>query len=179
MGNHASKEFTPLRIAVLTISDTRNDQTDTSGKYLVESLQEAGHRYEDKIIVKDDIYQIRAIASAWIAADEVDVILLTGGTGFTSRDSTPEAIVPLLDKTIEGFGELFRHLSLADIGTSTIQSRALAGLANNTLVVCMPGSTGACDLAWKGILKEQLDSRHSPCNFVPHLSADAPCCDGK
>ena len=161
------------------VSDTRNDQTDTSGKYLVESLQEAGHRYEDKIIVKDDIYQIRAIASAWIAADEVDVILLTGGTGFTSRDSTPEAIVPLLDKTIEGFGELFRHLSLADIGTSTIQSRALAGLANNTLVVCMPGSTGACDLAWKGILKEQLDSRHSPCNFVPHLSADAPCCDGK
>lgn len=179
MGNHASKEFTPLRIAVLTVSDTRNDQTDTSGKYLVESLQESGHRYEDKIIVKDDIYQIRAIASAWIAADEVDVILLTGGTGFTSRDSTPEAIVPLLDKTIEGFGELFRHLSLADIGTSTIQSRALAGLANNTLVVCMPGSTGACDLAWKGILKEQLDSRHSPCNFVPHLSADAPCCDGK
>jgi molybdenum cofactor biosynthesis protein B len=179
MGNHASKEFTPLRIAVLTISDTRNDQTDTSGKYLVDALQDAGHRYEDKIIVKDDIYQIRAIASAWIAADEVDVILLTGGTGFTSRDSTPEAITPLLDKTIEGFGELFRHLSLADIGTSTIQSRALAGLANNTLVVCMPGSTGACDLAWKGILLEQLDSRHSPCNFVPHLSADAPCCDGK
>ena len=159
MGNHANKEFTPLRIAVLTVSDTRNDQTDTSGKYLVEALQEAGHRYEDKIIVKDDIYQIRAIVSAWIAADEVDVILLTGGTGFTSRDSTPEAVIPLLDKTIEGFGELFRHLSYADIGTSTVQSRALAGLANNTLVVCMPGSTGACDLAWKGILKEQLDSR--------------------
>ena len=148
MGNHANKEFTPLRIAVLTVSDTRNDQTDTSGKYLVEALQEAGHRYEDKIIVKDDIYQIRAIVSAWIAADEVDVILLTGGTGFTSRDSTPEAVIPLLDKTIEGFGELFRHLSYADIGTSTVQSRALAGLANNTLVVCMPGSTGACDLAW-------------------------------
>ena len=166
MGNHANKEFTPLRIAVLTVSDTRNDQTDTSGKYLVEALQEAGHRYEDKIIVKDDIYQIRAIVSAWIAADEVDVILLTGGTGFTSRDSTPEAVTPLLDKTIEGFGELFRHLSYADIGTSTVQSRALAGLANNTLVVCMPGSTGACDLAWKGILKKQLDSRHSPCNFV-------------
>ena len=151
MGNHANKEFTPLRIAVLTVSDTRNDQTDTSGKYLVEALQEAGHRYEDKIIVKDDI----------------------------SRDSTPEAVIPLLDKTIEGFGELFRHLSYADIGTSTVQSRALAGLANNTLIVCMPGSTGACDLAWKGILKEQLDSRHSPCNFVPHLAADAPCCDGK
>ena len=104
MGNHANKEFTPLRIAVLTVSDTRNDQTDTSGKYLVEALQEAGHRYEDKIIVKDDIYQIRAIVSAWIAADEVDVILLTGGTGFTSRDSTQEAVTPLLDKTIEGFG---------------------------------------------------------------------------
>lgn len=179
MGNHASKEFQPLNITVLTVSDTRNDQTDTSGKYLVEALQDAGHKYEDKIIVKDDIYQIRAIVSAWIAADEVDVILLTGGTGFTSRDSTPEAVTPLLDKTIEGFGELFRHLSYADIGTSTVQSRALAGLANNTLVVCMPGSTGACDLAWTGILKEQLDSRHSPCNFVPHLSADAACCDGK
>lgn len=179
MGNHASKEFIPLRIAVLTISDTRNEQTDTSGKYLVTALQEAGHRYEDKIIVKDDIYQIRAITSAWIASDGVDVILLTGGTGFTSRDSTPEAIIPLLDKTIDGFGELFRHLSYTDIGTSTVQSRALAGLANNTLVVCMPGSTGACDLAWKGILLEQLDSRHSPCNFVPHLSTDTSCCDGK
>lgn len=179
MGNHANKEFTPLRITVLTVSDTRNEQTDTSGKYLVEALQEAGHRYEDKIIVKDDVYQIRAIVSAWIASDEVDVILLTGGTGFTSRDSTPEAVIPLLDKTIEGFGELFRHLSYADIGTSTVQSRALAGLANNTLVVCMPGSTGACDLAWKGILKEQLDSRHSPCNFVPHLAVNAPRCDGK
>lgn len=169
MGNHANKEFTPLRITVLTVSDTRNEQTDTSGKYLVEALQNAGHRYEDKIIVKDDIYQIRAIVSAWIASAEVDVILLTGGTGFTSRDSTPEAVIPLLDKTIEGFGELFRHLSYADIGTSTVQSRALAGLANNTLVVCMPGSTGACDLAWNSILLEQLDSRHAPCNFVPHL----------
>ena len=176
MGNHANKEFTPLRITVLTVSDTRNEQTDTSGKYLVNALQEAGHCYEDKIIVKDDIYQIRAITSAWIASNDVDVILLTGGTGFTSRDSTPEAIIPLLDKTIEGFGELFRHLSYADIGTSTVQSRALAGLANNTLVVCMPGSTGACKLAWESILQEQLDSRHSPCNFVPHLSVNASCC---
>lgn len=173
MGNHAKKEFTPLKITVLTVSDTRNDQTDTSGKYLVDALQDSGHFYEDKVIVKDDIYQIRAITSAWIASNEVDVILLTGGTGFTSRDSTPEAIIPLLDKTIEGFGELFRHLSYADIGTSTVQSRALAGLANNTLIVCMPGSTGACKLAWEGILQEQLDSRHSPCNFVPHLNANA------
>lgn len=173
MGNHAKKEFIPLKITVLTVSDTRNDQTDTSGKYLVNTLQDAGHVYEDKIIVKDDIYQIRAITSAWIASNEVDVILLTGGTGFTSRDSTPEAIIPLLDKTIEGFGELFRHLSYTDIGTSTVQSRALAGLANNTLIVCMPGSTGACKLAWEGILQEQLDSRHSPCNFVPHLNASA------
>jgi len=179
MGNHASKEFQPLNIAVLTVSDTRNDQTDTSGKYLVEALQDAGHRYYDKIIVKDDIYQIRAILSAWIADKEVQTVLITGGTGFTDRDSTPEAIVPLFDKTIEGFGELFRHLSYADIGTSTVQSRAVAGLANNTLIVGMPGSTGACDLCWTGILKEQLDSRHSPCNFVPHLAANAPCCDGK
>lgn len=177
MGNHASKEFKPLNIAVLTVSDTRTEQTDTSGKYLVEALQEQGHRYWDKLIVKDDIYQIRAMVSAWIAAEEVQVVLITGGTGFTSRDSTPEAVTPLLDKTIEGYGELFRYLSLKDIGTSTIQSRSVAGLANNTLVVCMPGSTGACQLAWDGILKEQLDARHQPCNFVPHLAEDAPCCD--
>ncbi|KJZ09800.1 molybdopterin biosynthesis protein B [Marinomonas sp. S3726] len=177
MGNHVSKEFVPLRIAVLTVSDTRTRQTDTSGKHLVEALQSAGHHYEDKIICKDDIYEIRAYLSAWISAAEVNVVLITGGTGFTSRDSTPEAITPLLDKTIDGFGELFRYLSYADIGTSTVQSRALAGLANNTLVVAMPGSTGACDLAWQGILKEQLDSRHGPCNFVPHLAADAKCCE--
>jgi len=179
MGNHASKEFKSVSIAVLTVSDTRTEQTDTSGKYLVDALQDAGHKFHDKIIVKDDIYQIRAILSAWIADRDVQAVLITGGTGFTSRDSTPEAITPLFDKTIEGFGELFRHLSYADIGTSTIQSRAIAGLANNTLIVGMPGSTGACTLAWTEILKEQLDSRHSPCNFVPHLAADDDCCDGK
>lgn len=177
MGNHASKEFKPLKIAVLTVSDTRTEQTDTSGKYLVEALQEEGHQYWDKLIVKDDIYQIRAMVSAWIASTDVQVILITGGTGFTSRDSTPEAVTPLLDKTIDGYGELFRHLSYSDIGTSTIQSRSIAGLANNTLVVCMPGSTGACQLAWEKILKEQLDARHKPCNFVPHLADDDVCCD--
>lgn len=177
MGSHVSTEFTPLRIAVLTVSDTRTRQTDTSGKHLVEALQSAGHYYEDKVICKDDIYEIRAYLSAWISAPEVNVVLVTGGTGFTSRDSTPEAITPLLDKTIDGFGELFRQLSYEDIGTSTVQSRALAGLANNTLVVAMPGSTGACELAWSGILREQLDSRHGPCNFVPHLAADAKCCE--
>ena len=169
MGNHAAKSFEPLSVAVLTVSDTRTIETDTSGKYLVQELEDAGHRFHDKIIVKDDIYQIRAIVSAWIADDSVDAILLTGGTGFTSRDSTPEAIVPLFDKTIEGFGELFRHLSFHDIGTSTIQSRAVAGFANRTLVVGMPGSTGACKLAWTQILQEQMDSRHSPCNFVPQV----------
>ena len=177
MSNHTNKAFIPLNVAVLTVSDTRTEQTDTSGRYLVDSLQEGGHRFEDKLIVKDDVYQIRAMVSAWIAAPEVQVILITGGTGFTSRDSTPEAVSPLLDKSIEGYGELFRYLSLRDIGTSTVQSRSFAGLANNTLVVCMPGSTGACQLAWEGILKEQLDARHQPCNFVPHLIADEPCCD--
>ena len=169
MDNLANKTFEPLSVAVLTVSDTRTLETDTSGKYLVDALENAGHTSHTKIIVKDDIYQIRAIVSAWIADNAVDAILLTGGTGFTSRDSTPEAIAPLFDKTIEGFGELFRHLSYHDIGTSTVQSRALAGFANRTLVVGMPGSTGACKLAWTKILKEQMDSGHAPCNFVPQI----------
>lgn len=176
---HAIQDFQPLNIAVLTVSDTRNERTDTSGKYLAEALQDAGHRFQDKLIVKDDIYQIRAMLSAWIADPDVQIVLITGGTGFTDRDSTPEAIMPLMDKMIDGFGELFRHLSYSDIGTSTIQSRALAGLANNTLIVAMPGSTGACDLAWTKILKEQLDSRHAPCNFVPHLKQSGACCESR
>ena len=119
----------------------------------------------------DDVYLLRAKVSAWIAADHIDCVIATGGTGFTQRDSTPEALSPLFDKTIDGFGELFRHLSLAEIGSSTVQSRALAGMANQTVIFCLPGSTNACRTAWEGILKSQLDSRHKPCNFVPHTRA--------
>ena len=158
-------QFSPLSVAVLTVSDTRTEQNDTSGDLLVSSLQQAGHALFARSIVKDDIYAIRAIISAWIADQAVGAVLLTGGTGFSGRDSTPEAIAPLFDKPIDGFGELFRQLSFDDIGTSTIQSRALAGFANNTVIFAMPGSTGACELAWKRILIEQLDSRHRPCNF--------------
>jgi molybdenum cofactor biosynthesis protein B len=159
--------FTPLKIALLTVSDTRDDETDRSGKYLVEQITTAGHvMAEKKIILPDDIYQIRALVSRWIADDHVQVIIISGGTGLTGRDGTPEAITPLLDKAIEGFGELFRTLSFNEIKTSTIQSRALGGIANATFVFCIPGSPGACRTAWEGILKEQLDSRNKPCNFV-------------
>lgn len=162
----AKEDFTSLNIAILTLSDTRSLETDTSGQYLVDSLREAGHQLTDRRLIPDDIYQLRAAVSAWIADARIQVILLTGGTGFTQRDSTPEAVKPLFDKEIEGFGELFRQLSFAEIGSSTIQSRALAGLANRTVIFCMPGSTGACRTAWEGILKAQLDSRHGPCNFA-------------
>ncbi|PMR70622.1 molybdenum cofactor biosynthesis protein B [Halomonas heilongjiangensis] len=161
-----SDPMIPLRVAVLTVSDTRTDETDRSGQALVERLTGAGHRLADKQIVIDDVYRIRAVVAGWIADPEVQVILTTGGTGFTGRDSTPEAVSVLLDKQIEGFGELFRHLSWQEIGSSTIQSRCLGGLANATVVFCLPGSTGACRTAWDGILAEQLDSRHKPCNFA-------------
>lgn len=162
----ASSEFIPVNIAVLTVSDTRTVETDTSGQLLVDSLQSAGHRLADRALMKDDIYQVRAIISKWIASADVEAILITGGTGFSGRDTTPEAVMPLFDKQIEGYGELFRQISLNDIGTSTIQSRAVGGLANNTVIFCMPGSTNACRTAWDGIIREQLDSRHKPCNFV-------------
>jgi molybdenum cofactor biosynthesis protein B len=162
----ASAERIPLHIAVLTVSDTRTEATDTSGQYLVESLQAAGHALAEKAIVKDDIYALRAIVARWIADPAVQAVLVTGGTGFSGRDSTPEALAPLFDKVIEGFGEVFRALSLQEIGSSTLQSRALAGLANNTVIFCMPGSTGACRTAWEGILREQFDSTFRPCNFV-------------
>ncbi len=162
----ASEEFMSLKIAVLTVSDTRDEDTDTSGNLLVESLIAAGHELVEKKITTDDIYKVRAIASQWIASTEVEVILITGGTGFSGRDSTPEAMLPLFDKQIEGFGELFRQISYNDIGTSTIQSRAVGGLANHTAVFCIPGSTNACRTAWDGIIKQQLDARHKPCNFV-------------
>ena len=155
-----------LKVAVLTVSDTRSQETDTSGAFLEGALREAGHEIADRQIVIDDVYQLRAIVSQWIADPEVEVILTTGGTGFSGRDSTPEALAPLFDKTIDGFGEVFRALSHIEIGSSTVQSRALAGLANGTVIFCMPGSTGACRTAWEGVLRDQLDSEHKPCNFV-------------
>ena len=166
----AAKEFAPLNVAVLTVSDTRDLATDTSGQLLVDELSAAGHQLAAREIVIDDKYKIRALISAWIADDQVDVVLTTGGTGFSGRDSTPEAVLPLFDKVIDGFGELFRYLSYADIGTSTVQSRAVAGFANNTVIFSMPGSTGACRMAWDGILSEQLHSQHKPCNFVGVLN---------
>lgn len=161
-----TSEFLPLDIAVLTLSDTRTPDNDTSGDYLAQMITEAGHRLAARELCPDDVYRMRAIVSDWIDADGVDVILTTGGTGFTGRDSTPEALRPLMDTPIDTFGELFRLLSYQEIGSSTVQSRCFAGLANRTLVFCMPGSTGACKTAWNGILREQLDSRHRPCNFV-------------
>lgn len=156
----------PLKLAVLTVSDTRTAENDTSGTYLAKSLTAAGHRLAAHTIVPDDIYRIRAQLSAWIADSEIQGVLITGGTGFTRRDSTPEAVSVLLDKEVPGFGELFRQLSYADIGSSTIQSRALAGLANSTIVFCLPGSTGACRLGWEKIIRDQLDGTHQPCNFA-------------
>lgn len=175
MNHKAEATFVPLEIAVLTVSDTRTLETDTSGQLLAERLQDAGHRLAARVLLKDDLYRIRAQVATWIAEEQVQVVLITGGTGFTGRDSTPEAVGCLLDKRVDGFGELFRQLSLGDIGSSTIQSRALAGLANGTLVCCLPGSTNACRTAWDGILAEQLDARHRPCNFVPHLKPVGAC----
>ncbi len=169
MGHSKTDVFVPLNLAVLTVSDTRNEETDTSGQMLVERLQSAGHTLSDKKIVIDDIYKIRAITSQWVADEDIQGVLITGGTGFTARDSTPEAIIPLLDKTVEGFGELFRQISYQQIGTSTIQSRAIAGMANKVIIFCMPGSTNACRTAWDEIISEQLDSRQGPCNFVAQL----------
>lgn len=157
---------TSLKCAVLTVSDTRDAGTDTSGNFLAESLAHAGHECVARQIVKDNVYQIRRVLSEWIADDEIRVVITTGGTGFALRDSTPEAVVPLLDKEIVGFGELFRQISYQEIGSSTIQSRAVAGFANGKVIFCLPGSTGACQTAWDGILKEQLDVTHEPCNFV-------------
>ena len=161
-----------LNVAVLTVSDTRTMDTDTSGQFLETSLLESGHTLADRSIVIDDVYQIRARLSAWIADATVNAVLVTGGTGFSGRDSTPEAVSPLFDKTIEGFGEVFRALSFDEIGSSTIQSRAIAGLANRTAIFCMPGSTGACKTAWNGLIRDQLDAAHRPCNFVQVLSGD-------
>lgn len=159
----------PLNIAVLTISDTRTLETDKSGDYLRDALITAGHKLADRALVQDDIYEQRAIVSKWIADKSVQAILVTGGTGFTHRDSTPEALSVLFDKEVSGFGELFRQVSYEEIGTSTIQSRAIAGFANSTVVFCLPGSTGACRTAWEKIISSQLDASFKPCNFVKHL----------
>lgn len=166
MGHAQASEFLPLNIGVLTVSDSRTLENDTSGDNLQASIEEATHNLVDRQLVKDDIYQIRRILSSWIADPGIDVVISTGGTGLTGRDSTPEAVRPLFDKEIEGFGELFRQVSLKDIGRSTVQSRALSGLANRTLIFCLPGSTGACRTAWDEILKDQLDIRTRPCNFA-------------
>ncbi len=162
----ADAKFIPLRIAVITISDSRTDDNDTSGNYLADSLAAEGHLLAHKKIVKDDRYFLRAEISALIADEAIDIILSTGSTGLTGRDIAPEALEPLFDKSIEGFGELFRAASLSDIGASTIQSRAFAGVANGTVIFCMPGSPGACRTAWEDIIRTQLDARTRPCNLA-------------
>ncbi len=165
-GHFKETDFIPLNLAVLTVSDSRTEETDKSGLALKEWALEAGHKVVEKCIVPDDVYQLRALVSRWIADQEVHVVISTGGTGITGRDSTPEAVLPLFDKQIEGFGELYRTVSLQEIGTSAIQSRAIGGLANGTLIFCLPGSTGACRTGWEKILKAQLDIRTRPCNFA-------------
>ena len=160
------RTFIPLKIAIMTVSDSRSDETDTSGKTLVDRLLAAGHDLAEKCIVPDNVYQIRAIISRWVADSGIQVVMTTGGTGLTGRDGTPEAVRVLLDKEIEGFGEVFRTISYEEIQTSTIQSRALAGVANGTYIFCLPGSRGACKTAWDRLIQHQLDYRTSPCNLV-------------
>jgi molybdopterin adenylyltransferase len=162
----AAAEFVPLRLCVLTVSDTRTAAEDTSGDLLCDALRQAGHVLHERVLLRDDRYALRARVSQWIADPEVDGILITGGTGFTGRDSTPEAILPLLDKQMPGFGEMFRVLSFEEIGTSTLQSRAFAGLANATFLFALPGSTSACRTAWEKLIRAQLDARTRPCNLA-------------
>lgn len=162
----ASADFVPLSIAVLTVSDSRTLEQDTSGAYLADAIVAAGHRLAERTLLPDDRYRMRAKVSAWIADPSIDGVLVNGGTGFTGRDSTPEAIAPLLDKAMPGFGELFRQVSFDEIGTSSVQSRAFAGLANATFVFCLPGSTSACRTAWEQLIRAQLDSRTKPCNLA-------------
>jgi molybdenum cofactor biosynthesis protein B len=172
-----SRPFIPVRIAVLAVSDTRSLADDRSGATLVEMIAEAGHETAERAIVKDDVAQIRAKVQGWIADPTVDVVITTGGTGFTGRDVTPEAIRPLFEKEIDGFSVVFHMISFQKIETSTIQSRACGGVANGTYIFCLPGSTGACKDGWNGILKWQFDNRHRPCNFVeimPRLQEHKP-----
>jgi len=162
-------DFLSLRVSVLVVSDTRTEKTDKSGKILIERLTKAGHLLAEKCIVPDDVYQIRAVLSRWIADPKIEIIITSGGTGLTGRDGTPEAASALFDKEIEGFGELFRWVSYEEIGSSTIQSRVTAGVANGTYIFCLPGSSGACRTGWDKILATQLDRRNSPCNFAELL----------
>ena len=162
----ASSDFLPLRLCVLTVSDTRTPDNDTSGDYLAQALQDAGHVLAGRTLLPDDVWLLRTRVCGWIADPDIDGILVTGGTGFTGRDSTPEALEPLLEKRMDGFGELFRALSHQDIGTSTLQSRAFAGIANATFVFALPGSTGACRTGWEQIIAAQLDARTRPCNLA-------------
>ncbi len=167
-------EFISLNIAILTVSDSRTINEDTSGQYLVDQLSAAGHHLADRQLITDDIYNIRAVMSGWIADANIHAVITTGGTGFYIRDSMPEAVKVLFDKSIDGFGEMFRLISKDDIGMSTVQSRAIAGMANGTGIFCLPGSTGACRTGWEGILKEQFDNRTRPCNFVAHFMRANP-----
>ncbi|NDK40132.1 molybdenum cofactor biosynthesis protein B [Pseudoxanthomonas gei] len=162
----ADPDFIPLHLCVLTVSDSRTLADDKSGDYLIAALSDAGHALVERALLPDDRYQLRALVSRWIADQDVDGVLVTGGTGFTGRDSTPEALLPLLDKEMPGFGELFRALSFEEIGTSSLQSRAFAGLANGTFVFCLPGSTSACRTGWEKIIRAQLDARTRPCNLA-------------
>ena len=166
MSNQPERQFIPTRIAVLTVSDTRTESDDRSGDAIVSRVNDAKHVLHEKAIVKDDIYAIRAKVSQWIADPDVQIVITTGGTGVSGRDGTPEAVMPLLDKHLDGFGEMFRFLSYDDIGTSTLQSRTLAGVANGTYVFVLPGSPGAVKLAWEKLICHQLDYRTRPCNLV-------------
>lgn len=161
-----NRAFIPVRIAVLTVSDSRSLDDDRSGDRLVARLKDAGHTLADRQIVRDDVEAIRAVVRGWIADPDIDVVITTGGTGFTGRDVTPEALEPLFEKRMDGFSEVFHRISYDKIGTSTIQSRATAGVAGATYIFALPGSPGACKDAWDGILGPQLDYRHMPCNFV-------------
>lgn len=160
------RDLVPLNIAILTVSDSRSEENDKSGKLLVSRLEQTGHRAYQKLIVPDDKYQIRTAVSRWISDEQVQIVITTGGTGLTGRDGTPEAVAPLLDKTMDGFGEMFRVMSFETIATSSLQSRAIAGVANGTFIFCLPGSTGACADGWDKIIVEMLDYRTRPCNLV-------------
>ena len=161
--------FRPLQIAVLTVTDSRSQSEDSSGDYLCAAVTEAGHQLRERALLPNDRHQLRALVSRWIVDPNIQVILVNGGTGFYQHNQTPEALSVLFDTAVDGFGELFRQLSYDELGTASLQSRAIAGLANGTVIFCLPGSTGACRLGWEKLIREQLDASTRPCNFVTHL----------